>query len=276
MEKGYGKDFQARNWAIGQAASAVQALELLIHRAECVQSGKCDGAVGADHHPWPELAEYDCYSCHRTIETNTWRQAEGPRPGAKIGTSAWGVWYYPSVRLLAETPGLFASPFAGIRERLDELAVLLQQPYPPPGRVIAAARPLRDQLDLWAKQMQADAERAGAACTTAPPTDLNRLMDAYLAHGTASKDQGDRRIQDWDDATQTYMALTTLYQTVVDMDAARQNPHADAALKDARSVIAFPKPIAGQFLDFPREFTPAKFRAKLGIAGALLPRPAGQ
>ena len=51
----FAPDFEARAWAVGQAASAQAALDLLAYRAE-EKHGR----------PWPEFAEYDCFACHHS------------------------------------------------------------------------------------------------------------------------------------------------------------------------------------------------------------------
>jgi hypothetical protein len=56
-------DFTARSWSVGQNATLAAVAELLATR---VRRARDAGAAG---HPqrWPEFAEFDCYSCHRTL-----------------------------------------------------------------------------------------------------------------------------------------------------------------------------------------------------------------
>jgi hypothetical protein len=63
-------DFEARIWVLGQLASAQAALELLAYRAEN-QQRPMDTRLSK---PWPEFAEYQCYSCHHDLQPAGWRQ----------------------------------------------------------------------------------------------------------------------------------------------------------------------------------------------------------
>jgi hypothetical protein len=273
-EKGYGRDFQVRNWAIGQVVAAELALDLLAARADLAANPKSAGRDESNgDHPWPELAEYDCYACHKTIQTSTWRQEEGPRHLAKAGQPGWGVWYTPGLRVLAETGGPLGGPGAGITPLLDELTTAMYTPYPNLGDVSTKAKALRDRLRAWSATLQKEATDAGAHGATLPPSEIGRLLDAYLAHGSVTERA--KRIQDWDDATQTYMALATFYQTLGDLNSSARNPAAEQALLDARSVLAFPPRVEGLLIDNPLNFAPKNFRAKVGAAGPLL-RPLAQ
>jgi hypothetical protein len=63
-EKEQGRDFEARSWLVGQAVSAAAALRLL-----------CDQTSPARRADWPELAAYDCYACHRSLDSDSGRPA---------------------------------------------------------------------------------------------------------------------------------------------------------------------------------------------------------
>ena len=73
-------DFHARLWKAGQRAAAAGALKMLELRVSKADS-QVDGAV------WPELAEYDCFSCHRDLP----RLAQNNTSAAT--TIRWGSWY---------------------------------------------------------------------------------------------------------------------------------------------------------------------------------------
>ena len=74
-------DFNARLWAIGQAASSRAALGLLRHRA------------ATESKPWPEFAEFDCFACHHDLADQAWRR-EPRRVAGRLGVPAWGTWYF--------------------------------------------------------------------------------------------------------------------------------------------------------------------------------------
>ena len=75
-------DFEARSWALGQLVTASSALELLAHRA--------DPALGK---PWPELAEFDCFSCHHDLQSASWRQKDKHLSKRRPGSLVWNRWY---------------------------------------------------------------------------------------------------------------------------------------------------------------------------------------
>ncbi len=82
VEKDTRPDFDARAWAVGQAASAKVALRLLDDRA----TTKTEGRV------WPELAEYSCYACHHDLVSPSWRQERG-FPKDRVGALRPNQWY---------------------------------------------------------------------------------------------------------------------------------------------------------------------------------------
>ena len=72
--------FHTRLWKAGQQAAAAGALTLLELRASKAES-QVAGAI------WPELSEYDCFSCHRDLP----RRLQNNTGTAT--TSRWGSWY---------------------------------------------------------------------------------------------------------------------------------------------------------------------------------------
>src|SRR5205807_1710450 len=39
--------------------------------------------------PWPELAQFDCFSCHHSVQPKGWRQADNRNQGSLV----WSHWY---------------------------------------------------------------------------------------------------------------------------------------------------------------------------------------
>src|SRR5262245_288048 len=79
-----------RSWAVGQVTSLQQALKLLAYRAD-----------PQNHAPWPEFAEYSCFSCHHDLAEPSWRQKQASskrRPGSLL----WSTWYRDMPLALAE------------------------------------------------------------------------------------------------------------------------------------------------------------------------------
>ena len=89
------REFQVQLWAAGQQASAQASLEVL--------EARCAKATTAS---WPEFAEYNCFSCHRTVA--------GPR-SALAGRPTWSRWNFAFV----DEP------------QLGELGTLFNRSFPP-------------------------------------------------------------------------------------------------------------------------------------------------
>jgi hypothetical protein len=98
--------FGAQAWAVGQAVSLRQSLELLHDRAK--------------NNRWPEFAEFDCYACHHELRDESWRQQFGygdRRPGSPVWSSPqWLI----TQRLTASTgkPASGADEFAALQALL--------------------------------------------------------------------------------------------------------------------------------------------------------------
>jgi hypothetical protein len=116
-------DFEARSWAIGRVASARAALALLARRAR-----------EADHRPWPEFAEYDCFGCHHDLAQPSWRRRAG-----RGGRPRWGTWSFA----LMDT------------QAVAELRSLMERLNPDPEAVERAAREAVGRLDVTIKARDA-------------------------------------------------------------------------------------------------------------------------
>ena len=71
VEKGR-DDYAAQVWAVGQIASTQAALRLLAARARAAEAAAAAGP--SETARWPELSEYDCYTCHHGLAMNGYRQ----------------------------------------------------------------------------------------------------------------------------------------------------------------------------------------------------------
>ena len=133
---------EARNWLVGQAASAEAALELLAARAKGPS--------------WPEFAEYECTACHhgltepserlkRFVERNEARAKAG-KDRLKPGRLPWGTWYHGHLPLFADrSPGRLPALVA----RLD---AEMSKRGPDGGKVAKDARKAAALLRAWAKE----------------------------------------------------------------------------------------------------------------------------
>ena len=95
-------DFPARAWALGQIVSAKTALELLGSRSARALDVTTTASTlppalprsPSAQSPWPEFAEYGCFSCHHSLADESWRRNRHSG-GVPPGAPTWGTWYFP-------------------------------------------------------------------------------------------------------------------------------------------------------------------------------------
>jgi hypothetical protein len=118
-EMGYGPEFDARAWEIGQVACALAAAKLI----------EAHGSDGK--HVWPELADFSCFACHQDTAGNKWALRKKP------GALPLNRWYF---------------------EMLDAAGPLLEV-RPDRERTAAAAHRLADELEPRLRDLQNAAEK---------------------------------------------------------------------------------------------------------------------
>jgi hypothetical protein len=198
VEKGINvaPDFPARAWAVGQAATAKAAAELLHGRA-------ADPSA-----PWPEFSEFDCYACHHSLADQTWRQTADGK--ARLGQPEWASWITPMARELASDEALgdetVAAAFGQARQAVGGPWDARDE-----ARHDAAtkAEHLAQALDGWARQLG------------------DRRLDATVVArllGNIHSPESWTKVHNWDGATQRYLALVPLRQALVKLDPAREDP----------------------------------------------------
>jgi hypothetical protein len=192
--------FEARLWAIGQVASAEAAVDLLIHRAKHA-SDDVPAFVRGGEYPhvatiavWPELAETGCFACHHDLNSPGWRQARG-YPRRKPGESPWQSWLAPLVGDVAAEFGLEENP-------LSVLAARMAKPYPERTVVVDAAVETQQKLNQLGRSI--NEQRLSHS-------QVASLLSRVARHGEELAGQN------WDGATQSYLALVALHQGLQDM-----------------------------------------------------------
>ncbi len=126
-------------WTVGQATALKQSMDQLARRAG-----------NQSWNPWPEFAEFNCYSCHHDLENDSWRQKMG-YSGQTPGFPPWNSARYILLRPVAGK----ASP--GLADTLDRevktLARLLDRVgYGSPSQVAATASRISSTVfDIQAK-----------------------------------------------------------------------------------------------------------------------------
>jgi hypothetical protein len=262
----YGPDFEYRAWVIGQVASARAALVLLRYRAE--QAAKSELA------DWPELAEYNCASCHQGLGGDP-KRLRG-RTTLKPGTLPWGTWYMPqTVRLTESPPGLHRGAVPVQRDLADRLAELMQRRLPPPEQVAAQAARLIEQLDQWLLLLQTSADADARAGRSLNKATIEQKLRG-LVQAAVIRDGGEDYLAfaDWEQASQHYLAIAALVRCRVRLDQGQRDRRYAAALGKLTGPLLFPrdKDAAGQTVEYdsPRDFTPERYLGALKHIRALL------
>jgi hypothetical protein len=236
----YGVNFEAQAWLIGQVATAKASVELLAARADAAAAGR---------KPWPELAEYNCYACHHSLQSNSWRQQRG-YGDRKPGAMPWANWSTVGPRTLVRLNALGApttDPFARLSELMNSNSAT-------PADVAATAKTCAKELDDWLTRLRT------AQLTAEQVRSLARaLVDD--AHAPA----------DWDQAAQHYLALVALMASLGEMDPAFKDPKFRELLTQLRQPLTFTRNDATTF-DSPTRFTPSEYRAALEKLRAQLAR----
>jgi hypothetical protein len=168
-----------RAWSVGQAVQLREALNRLSRRA---QSG-----------PWPEYAEYDCFSCHHdlTKADRSWRQERG-YPDRRPGNAPWNPAHDALLRLVVKTvdPQLSAS-FGRDLQAVYEVATRLSANR---NDVAAAAKRAVGTTDQVVQRLQ-----------TLESSQASSLIHGIIANADELSLQGTRT------AEQTAMALESLF-----------------------------------------------------------------
>jgi hypothetical protein len=232
-------DLEVRTWAIGQAASARAAMDLLAARAERSKENVLP-------QPWPEFAEYDCFACHHDLQSPSWRQNRDlkrttDRTSAKTGSLSWGGWY---LSMLPEAVGTTRPDGnSDLAALLAELRSEMARTYPRPQVVAGRARMAGQRLGVLSQTL-ANSKYEDSAF-------LNRLL--------AEVARDDRQVarSSWDSAAQVYLALTAVYHTQGDLHQRRRIPGIRAPLQEMARLLAFPRP-TGYVYNSPDERTYAR------------------
>ncbi|MCP4887954.1 MAG: hypothetical protein GY904_15220 [Planctomycetaceae bacterium] len=101
---------------VGRAMNLAASLELSAQRAVDHLNTRESVSLASNQVPWPELADYDCFACHQSLE---FRNAESTLVSS--GVPIWNAW--STVRQLAITPAAMASlsPMRSDAERIAKL-----------------------------------------------------------------------------------------------------------------------------------------------------------
>jgi Cytochrome c554 and c-prime len=198
--------FHARAWAIGRVTAAKVALELLRDRA-----------VMPDR--WPELAEFNCYSCHRDLSGET-----TPPKDRTPGSLAFGSWHFAMLDTIRGFGDAYAPP-----QPVDPTPMLrkIHELDPKPADIAAATKPLLTALAAW----QDNLKKAGD-----------------VDSASMRKKLSGQQLADWEQATHHYLALSALQRSLPPSEQRRE------PLMKLRDLLKFPATEAGIKINGPSRF----------------------
>jgi hypothetical protein len=234
---------ELNSWVAGQLATADAALELLDSRAAAAPSAPSAAERTFVPGVWPELSEYDCFSCHHDLRGNSWRQDYSRNTGAPErsaalpadhskpprGSPGWGTWYFQGPRILAATSAVMPHPSGNNwLARLNLLTTSMQTALPD-----AAA--VRQEANNCRAGLAASSSAFEASLTSAVPTDRDALRSALLKSLDGQFHR--QRPRDWDEFVQYYLALVAIERS----HAKGSDTRADELLEAIRNRLSFPR-----------------------------------
>jgi serine/threonine protein kinase len=196
---------EAKVWAIGQVVSAKASLDLL-----------ADRAMRAGEAPWPEFAEYACYSCHADLQHPSWRQTTRGGGKRRTGSPVYNIWYsaaLPAVAALGppeEGKALLVS-FVPIEQAMS-------QGTPAGNKIADTAREASKLLDEWLKHVNG---------TTFSEESVRTMRQALVG-----KDVTVAKLN-WDEVEQIGLAAAALTNT-------SRDPALRKSLQKLFDALAFP------------------------------------
>lgn len=218
-------------WLMGQFSSLTASLEQLHARAS-----QADNSAATDsqlHYVWPELSESNCYACHHDLDvSDTWRPSiTDPQIGHKH-LLAVNDWYACALASIAQVDGRAGNKAAQrFAENWQLLTASMEKTLSPePAEVAKRCRATLSSLNNWLSP------RKTQSLPGPLQYDHQQLVDLTAA---AMQDDGLNHIlQNWDRATQTYLALYALASTVDGQG--NTIVSASKNLRTTRDLLSFP------------------------------------
>jgi hypothetical protein len=243
-------DYEAKVWALGQLLAARASLDLLESRAS--RSVPEDSTT-----PWPEFAEYSCFSCHHELVQGGWPSSNAslaPKPGSL----QWGSWYLPLAKSLPS--GLSGVNVDDPVSPLGALRTLMSQPVPDASTVAQRARAASDELGRMADSLN----RGQIA-----PAEIRRMLTSTLQADASPSPL------DWDRAARQYLAIVALDKAAAEFDPRYSDVPVrvgiDRLLKDLDLPLKVDR--RGGIFDSPYRFDPDRIKGDLRSVQSALPNP---
>jgi hypothetical protein len=189
--------------------------------------------------PWPEFAEYGCFSCHHDLRDQPWRRTLRASGGA-ASSFRWGTWILPGTEALFASPAVGKENRAATTEALGRLAIVMEKPAELAG-IKSAVRDASTAIDRCLD----DVEKHTFDVQT-----IDELIEKI------EDPKAWEQVSSWDEAAQRYLALVPLSQSSLASDPARKAKQ-EALRKRLRELLErleFPRGF-----DSPRGFEPGRF-----------------
>jgi hypothetical protein len=242
-------DYEVRAWALGQTVNSRSSLKLLESRAT-------RAAASTNPAPWPEFAEYDCYSCHHDLKQPSRRQ-DGPRTEAGPGALPWGDWTLGSVRRIAAEKGL--TSIDSKESALGRLQALMAKPGPDPAEVARLAKMASAEVSSLIDRVERESFGLSEVDSL-----LAGLMKSTTTPGAS----------EWTPAARDYLGFVALGRARGDLGGAPLDGLTIERLSALRATLNVPniRPGDGRLVDSPADYDPARVSTELRSIRQIFPR----
>jgi Cytochrome c554 and c-prime len=236
--------FDVQLWAVGQFVTAKAAVSLLEARAsDAAATTAKESSRSNEPSPrartWPELTEYDCYTCHHSLVPDSWRQSRErldfvpPRHAGQPGSPRLNSWYFSGLKPICDE--LDRDQKSTLPRSLATLAETMSTPTwsaQSAEKVKQAARALGASLDEeMARQIHRDRRMFENQ-----PQSLRQLL------GRVTAPPGGNVLAEWNDAAQAYLAARAIESGLLDVGQAspQTSREMDEKLVTIARLLAFP------------------------------------
>ena len=244
-------DDEAKVWALGQFLTAKASLDLLESRAK--RSIPEESSA-----PWPEFAEYSCFSCHHELVREGWASANVAGV-EKPGSLQWGTWSLPLGNHLPT--GFQGFDPDSPNPLFGSLRTEMAQPVPDARLVARLAREASGAVGRAAEALNQ---------RRITPGEVRAMLESFRIVPASAKSS-----IDWDLAARQYLAIVALDRSASKLDRAYDPGLARQALAGLRENLNLPFRFdAGRTIfDSPRRLDFDRVRADLRAVQAALSAP---
>ena len=232
----------------GRAGTSAQSVPLVCRPGRRRCHRLCPGSLSTPS-PWPEFAEYGCFSCHHSLADEPWRRNRPP-PGVPPGAAhgARGTIRSPahSAANSAVRNDVVVKQY---QSALGSLVHEMSRPMPNPDKAKSSAEAGINALDALIREFSV----GPASSRSLDASGVEHLIEVLNRREAWSK------VANWDEAAQRYLALVPLNQARGRWDSGRRTEHKALSeeLRTRLKSLTFPNGF-----DSPRGFDPSRLPAR--------------